>query len=362
MFDSLGRKTTVPGKWNPVAGAWDGEVMSMMSVRQQIIPMSNFAAAMLASDQDFARRVSKFERSFGKSDSDTLAVLAQACYFCWFEIEYEEDYSNVCRAIGTGKPTSLYLCRQISPQRWTAMNCCLTGVQHWLGVGPAVHQSAAANEWEQLLGDQSPEKEALAKLFVCKLAVDLLQHSFTKLSGANDPDEELYENFTNYYLRGDGSYYSLKNYPSLLADLKGDIRRKMNHAPEDAEELIAGILKESQPACQHRYARYQQIKMASIGALRWRGNLPADVKEPKYKARNWFEREADLSGWLNHRPAGTKVSAALHGTLGTPTEQKRAIVRDFFRTPPAGGFFTWLETRTKEDGTTVATIFGMDNH
>lgn len=335
----------------------------MLDIRQQIISMGEFAQAMLASDQDFARRVHRFEHTFGKIDSDTLAVLAQACYFCWFEIEYEQDCFNVCRAIGTGKPTSLYLCRQISPPRWLELNSQLVAVQRWLGLKTPIDVPLVPIQRMQMyLGDHTPEKETLAELFVCNLVVDLLQLSFTKLSGSDDPDGELYVDFTDCYQRVDGGYYSQQDYPTLIEHLKGKIRRGKALAAEDVEELIAGILQQSQPGCQHRYARYQEIKIASIGALQWRGNLPPDVTEPKHKARNWFERQADLSGWMNDQPANTEVMVKLYDALDTPTEPKRAIIRDFFRVPPAAGFFfDWFETKAKEDGTSVASQLNTDS-
>ena len=149
-----------------------------MGVRQHIIPMSEFAQAMYKSDKGFAERVRGFERVFGKVDTDTLAVMAQASYFCWFEVEYEQDYTDVCRAIGMGRPTSLHLCRQLTPQRWTEVNTYIVGVQRWLGVErplpgqPPVTVLKRIDEW---LGDHNSPKEALAELFVCHL---VLQRDF----------------------------------------------------------------------------------------------------------------------------------------------------------------------------------------
>jgi|TARA_Y100000310_G_scaffold336275_1_gene420365 hypothetical protein len=331
----------------------------MEPIRQRIIPISEFAEAMRASDDNFAARVHRFEQTDGQADSDTLAVLAQACYFCWFEIEYERDYLNVCRAVGAGKPTSLYLCRQISPRRWTELNGLIVAVQVWLGMDAPADVPAEPIEQVRLrLGDHTPEKDALAQLFVCNLAVDLLQSSLAKLSGSNDPDEQLYGDYSGWYSH-DGN--RLQDHPSRIEHLKEDIRRSQALAASDAEELITGILQPSQPPCQHRYARYQEIAIASIGALRWRGNLPPDILEPKYKARTWFEEEADLSGWLSGKPANTKVLQQLYELLGTATDWKRAILRDFLRvTPAAGAFFNWLETKAKEDRTTASLLFNID--
>ena len=105
-----------------------------MTPKQRVISLKEFAKAALARDSSFAERVRHFETRFGTVDGDTLAVLAQAAYFCWGENEYQSDLVEVCQAIRIGKPTSLYHCRQITPERWTEMNTYVIGVQRWLGV------------------------------------------------------------------------------------------------------------------------------------------------------------------------------------------------------------------------------------
>jgi len=117
-----------------------------MAAKQYVVSIKKFAEAMFETDIVFAERVRKFEKSFGTVDSDTLAVLAQATYFCWFECEYERDYVEVCRAIGTGKPTSLFLCRQVTPERWLQMNTYVIAVQRWLGVNFALPGDIDSNK------------------------------------------------------------------------------------------------------------------------------------------------------------------------------------------------------------------------
>lgn len=334
----------------------------MTSVRQRIIPMIEFAQAMRKSSESFAKRIREFEAAFGTVDPDTLAVIAQATYFCWFEVEYEKDYFEVCRAIGLGSPTSLYLCGQVSPRRWTEMNTYVVGVQRWLGVERPLFCGLSGAKLERIggrLGDRTPVKAALAELFVCHLAAGLSVLQLSKLSGRDDPDEERYFDFTPWYSIGDGKPYILDDHASVLKHLGENARRELHSVREDAEELIAGMLEESQPACQHRFSRYQDIKIASIGAVKWRGNIPLDVDVPKYKARDWFEKKADLRGWLSDTPPTTDLLASFYGALGTPTERKKTIIRDFFCGPPEGGF-EWLVARAKRDGTTVSALFSRD--
>ena len=243
------------------------------------------------------------------------------------------------------------------------MNTYVVGVQRWLGVERPLNRQlpgAKLQRIDEWLGGHTLTREALAELFVCHLVAGLLHLSLAKLSGRYDPEGGVYVDFTPWYSRHDGTQYSSESYRSLIEHLQRNVRREMGSASEDAEELIAGILKESPPACQHRFSRYQDIKITSIGALKWRGNIPPDVDVPKYEARDWFEKKADLKGWLNGVPPTTDLLARLYDALGTPTERKKAIVRDFFCGPPESGFFDWLDNRAERDGTPVAALFARD--
>jgi hypothetical protein len=338
------------------------EGLPMMSVRQEIIPMNEFAQAMRQTSESFAKRVRGFEDVFGTVDPDTLAVIAQATYFCWFEVEYEQDYLDVCRAIGLGRPTSIYLCGQVSPCRWTEMNTYVVGVQRWLGVERPLFCELSSAKLKQIyewLGDRIPAKESVADLFVANLATSLSALSFARLSRRRDPSEERYFDFTPWYSGSEGAAGSGESPAAVVAHLKRRIREDMNSAGEDTQELISGILAESQPACHHRFSRYQDIKITSIGALKWRGNLPPDVDVPKHEARDWFEKQADLGGWLTGKPPTTRLLTELYAALGTPTDRKKAIIRDFLYGPPEGGY-DWLVDRATQDGTTVSAIFGQD--
>jgi hypothetical protein len=179
------------------------------------------------------------------------------------------------------------------------MNTYVVGVQRWLGVQRPLFCELASAKLEKIngwLGDRTPAKAALAELFIRHLAAGLSVLQPAKLSGRDDPDEERYVDFTPWYSVGDGEIHALGDCASVFEQMNQSVRRELHSACEDGEELIAGILKESQPACQHRFSRYQDIKIASIGAVKWRGNIPPDVDVPKYDARNWFEKKADLSG------------------------------------------------------------------
>ena len=331
-----------------------------MNVVQQIIPMIEFAQAMLERSPGFAGRVRKFEREHGPADDDTLAVLAQANHFCWYEIEYTRDYLDVCRAISIGEPTSLHLCRQVTPKRWAEMNSYVVGVQCWLGAPTPVPPETNRRKVKQIvnwLGRPTPHKEALAELYVCHLVLDyLLLLSLAKLSGCDDPGQERYVDFTSWYRSSDDARLTLEDRDRLVGQFIERAREAVCSKPDSSEELITNILKESQPPCHHRFSRYQDIKISSIGALRWRGIVPPDTEAPKYAARDWFE-EACLEGWLAGNPANTDLTQRLYAALGKPTERKKTIVRDFFHGPREPVIWDWLEENAHDRGLTATALF-----
>lgn len=329
------------------------------STRQRIVPIRAFARAMRERDAAFAERVRGFESRFGPVDEDTLAVLAQASYFCWFEVEYERDYIEVCRAIGAGSPTSLYLCRQVSPGRWAGMHAYVIGVRRWLGADrliPGVIDRGKVERTARWLGVRTPAVEALAELYLCALIADLSRLSLAKLSGADDPDPEAYVDFRPWYAGRGGTPCTTECRRSLIEKWAERARLETNGEPDDVEELISNLLKASQPACQHRFSRYQDVKITSIGALKWRGAVPPDDEAPKRQAAEWFER-ANLAGWLAGLPPETSLSRTLYDALGTRTERKETIVRDFFCGPPGDVFWDWLELNAQQCGLTAGARF-----
>ena len=135
-----------------------------------MIPLTDFAKAMHSCACDsFAARVSAFESEFGKADDDTLAVLAQAAYYCWGNCHYRDNLLQVCSAICTGRPTSMYLHGQVSPQRWAELNTYVVAVQLWRspidsGI-PDDADTSAVTTIAGWLGDRSSAKRVLAPPF-----------------------------------------------------------------------------------------------------------------------------------------------------------------------------------------------------
>lgn len=331
----------------------------MGGVTQQAVPLIDLAKAMLRTDLGFRERVERYQSQFGPADQETLAVMAQASYFCWFHAEYEGDYVRVCRAIGAGAPTSLYLCRQVPPRRWTEMNGYVVGVQRWLGIDEPVPSDLPAGLTDDIarwLGQSTPVKRVLAALYVTHLIADLLRVSLSRLGQPDAAVQPIYADYATWYVTPDGRPLS----SATLAERKRDLAHQVRSHPalpqSVAGELVSGLLGASQPACHHRFSRYQDIRISSIGALRWRGSVPPDDRAPRGAAAQWFE-QASLEGWLEDIPPTTPLKKQLYAALGAASPRKRALVLGFFCGPPDGGFFAWLQERAEHDGSTVAASF-----
>ena len=314
-----------------------------MTMRPRV-PLSDFADAMIDADEAFADKARAHETRFGHADG-MRAVLAQAAYNCWFHVEYRENLREICRAIGEGRPTSLALCGQVTASRRAAMDAYVVGLRGWLrhDLPPTSNVDAdtisRVYEW---LGADHPAKRALVDLLLCALVDQIASgaHVSVLADGSQDPGETPRPD-PSTYLRADGAGYTLSD-GEFVARRKADAAR---HIPSeaDAEALIAGVLSESQPPCMHRYTRYVDIKIASIGALRWRGGLPTDEGSKARWEAFWPDAEEALRGWAEGEHAGTAIATELRELLGEPTADRRAIVRDFLLEPPPGtAFWGWI--------------------
>jgi hypothetical protein len=130
----------------------------------------------------------------------------------------------------------------------------------------------------------------------------------------------------------------------------------------DTDALLKGLLSESQPVCMHRFTRYQDIKLASIGALRWRGALPPDDEVPR---ADWIAfvdtSRAALLAWAEGAPAHRDLASQLAGVLGARTSSRVAVVRDFLLSDYRGSdaSWRWLGDHVRQmDALTARDVFG----
>ena len=299
--------------------------------------MTEFARAMLEADEAFASRVRSFGERFGQVAEDTLGVLAQAAYLCWGNLEYDRNLDDVVRAIGKGRPTRLFYHRQVTPERWAEVNSYIVGAQEWLGLRAPVPDSV--DEWTvgltpEWLGEASPGKKALTRLFVANASAQVGDLTLGALSGEAELGSPEYADFSEWWMRKKG-----EEWDALIDDA---LQNAAAEAPEArARELVEGITQLSPPPCVHRFTRYLEIQLTSIGVLRWRGALPpnrAPVNEWEARLR---ETRKLLGSWMDGGPVGGATGLMFRALLGERTDAKAAIVEEFLLAEDRGDEIAW---------------------
>ena len=327
--------------------------------------MRDFAEAMLRHAGDgFPYRVRQFESRFGRADQDTLAVLAQAAYYCWGNCHYRDNLPQVCMAINTGRPTSMYLHNQVRPRRWIELNAYLVGVQCWLN--PVAAQAPDVVDTDTLdliarwLGGHSSAKEVLARLFLSELIGKLVSMNLNRLGVTAPAQREQYHDFSTWYTRPDGTYYTRgrKEFADRCArQLAPETRSHRN----GVAEIVDNLLRERPNACMHRFARHLDIQLTSIGVLRWRGHLPPN-HVPKEAWLRFIDEDCGLSAWLDGAAPDDDYAARVHAALGEADPRKRAIVADFLRASDRGGVYSgdWIREQSRAMGRLAYQVLGVD--
>jgi hypothetical protein len=329
----------------------------------------------------FAERVEQFESRFGAVDGDLLGVLAQAAFLCWHNVEIRNNLFALCEAIRTGRPTVHHYHCQITAHRWNEVHTYLAGIQRWLGIKrplPPQVDSRKVEEIGRWLGDRTPAKEALAELLLIRLVDDLLNYaSLTQFERSRLIEHEVYSDFSAWYLAEDGTPCAvarvddssrqpfadprLKDHVDRLVNV---VRAGMSSCPEDAEKLISSIKRQTQPPCMHRFSRYLDVQITSIGAYKWRGSLPPETV-PKAEWHAFTKQaQAALNAWVNDAPASSEIGQRIYAALGEPAEPKQAIVRDFglfgFWGVGDGPGWDWLVRGAQTEGTNAYAAFHLE--
>ncbi|UCH42932.1 MAG: hypothetical protein JSW16_09040, partial [Dehalococcoidales bacterium] len=246
------------------------------------VPISwyEFTGQMREKDAVFADRVTAFETRQSKLTDGALAVAAQANYVCWFAYDFPDNLLSACYAIGTGHPQRTGLCLHISPDRWREILHYVVAVQQWLDDRRTVPESLELDKvagLHSLLGTPTKGRVMLARLYLSTLLEQLLfRISMGQLSGDGTTEEGSYDNIQLLNRPGTKQHPQEHKDASLIEECSKVLHQEIPDNPFQVDELLKGILQESQPPCGQRFLRYQDIRLASIGALKWRGNLPVD--------------------------------------------------------------------------------------
>ena len=365
----------------------------MTDRQQQVVPFAAIARGIRG--ESFVARVRQFAEAFGEVDTGTRAVMAQASLLCWFESEYEQNFLEVCRAIGQEKPTTQYHCRQLTPTRWVTINTYVVGVRRWLGCSrplPGTVDGPRTEQIGQWLGERSEAKDALCNLFLIKLIDELWNYaSLTRLGNQASTDTAAYDDFTEWYYQNDGTVYATDRSAVNDAaharfsewyqdrDLTSRVSQRSTDTDADtamrlkirdinvrvisdlglatAEMLLRGILTESQPPCHHRFTRYLDIQITSIGCLKWRGNLPLSDLEDKQRSVQWLTQASSAArSWLAGHAPQDPLTVTIHDALGEPSPRKNALVADFLLADREA-MFDWLTWYSRDHDYTPIRFF-----
>lgn len=300
---------------------------------QHVTPVEEFAGAMLeVDDADFAARVDGFESRFGTVDAATLGLLAQAAYFCDVHCDHPTNLFQLCEGIGKEAPSSTYLCGQISQDWWDRLHHHVVAGQRWAGVGRPVPKGLDAERIEMISGWLGPRDEVrrpLVTLFLDHLIDRVLGMNFTRL-GRTPRKGRPYVDYSDWYVGPDGRRYPFGNIQRLAKECKAKLREVLRGKAEEAERLVGGIMSSGPPPCVCKFTRYLDIQAASIGALAWRGNLPAQDELTSFLAGGFLDQaKAALGSWRDGLSPPGDLAERLHESLGSPTERKKAIVFGF---------------------------------
>ena len=330
-------------------------------MRRAPISFHEFATQMREQDVVFAERVATFEATRGTIDDDALAVAAQASYVCWFQYDFPDNLVSACCAIGTGRPQRMGLCLHVSPERWRELLHYVVAVQRWLGDRrsvPRVLEQGKVTGLQNLLGTPTKGRVMFARLYLSTLLEELLSRvSLGQLSGDGTTDEGSYDSILARSQPNTERRRPEHQDDSFIQECSEVLHQEMPGGSPQVDELLKGILQESQPPCGQRFLRYQDIRLASIGALKWRGNLPCDPIPRSYWQGLFGDARDGIDRWTANKPPTSRLAQQIHESLGRHTTYKSDMVSIFLSQPPSPGAFDWLLHRAQESGTGPPTVF-----
>jgi hypothetical protein len=178
-------------------------------------------------------------------------------------------------------------------------------------------------------------------------------------------DGAQYADFYQWYFGRDGTPYVNGSSEERVEEFRHRAQQAMEARPRRAKELIEGILSPSQPPCMHRFSRYLDIHLASIGALKWRGGSPQNEGEKERWQEFWEDADAAFEAWLDGSPPSSELGRAIHDAIGEATDRAKAVVRDFLLVAPGDSAFAawrWLTETARERGFTAQAAFGRNGN
>jgi hypothetical protein len=255
------------------------------------------------------------------ADDEERRIAADFC--CIWRYDYPGRVHEICSIIGGSRHTALRLHYQVSPGRRQELIDYAEALKGW--VHGLVEQDVPGytgagrgtiDKVYGFLGTREPLKLLLAERTYYGLARRSINCSFWGFN-EKEPSTAL------------APYSPQKlesNWHKRMAQLENEIQQQMGRA---ARDFLCDVGGSSEPPCHFKFVRRIDILVASIGCLRWRGNLPP--KDGVVSGRRAITRsylDALECYWRGARvDAGDQdLADSLASLLGSATDTKRWLV------------------------------------
>jgi len=267
--------------------------------------------------------IHELEKSVGNLSAEDEERRIAADFCCIWRYDYPGRVHEICSIIGGGRNTALRLHYQISPGRRQELVDYAEALKGWVHdlpqkdvPGYADGACLTIDKVYGFLGHREPLKKLLAERTYYGLARRSINCSFW---GFNEKEPAT-------ALAPHSPQQLAPSWHERLSYLENEIHRQMGRP---ARDFLCDVGGSSEPACHFKFVRRIDILVASIGCLRWRGNLPP--KDGVVSGRRALTRSylAALENyWRGARvdPGDQELADSLAALLGCPTDTKRWLV------------------------------------
>ena len=195
-----------------------------------------------------------------------LRVIADFC--CIWRYDYPQRVHDICAIIGGDRKTALRLHYQVCTRRREEFISYATALKGWLTDRPpddAGFFNAGSGETVKkvygFLGKKDPLKAMLAERTYIGFSNRVLNCTFWGTLH-DQPEVNLYPCHAQQLPDG---------WPGRMSELEFAIQKELGRSARDFLCEVGGA---AEPACHFKFMRRVDILVSSIGALKWRGNLP----------------------------------------------------------------------------------------
>ena len=277
-------------------------------------------------DEDIAE-INELERSLGRLSPEHLDMRVMADFCCIWRYDYPRRVHELCAAIGGNPHTAFGQHYQIDTARRQEQSEYAEALKQRLGAQETTQrnnrtsgQESIAHKAFTFLGNRDPLKELLVERTYLGLSSRALNCSYW---GHNARGKVSLAPYTAQELAPD--------WHKRMAALERAIQKEMGY---QAHDFLCDVGGTAEPACHFKFVRRVDILVASIGCLRWRGNLPA-------KDRTISGRRNTTSQYLTVLEEYWRGSAAAE--LGGSGEEAQKIRSELFTLLGEGtAFKRWL--------------------